>query len=70
MVPIEYKPLPNSRSFMFNSDYTVVHYAVVIARTLKVVLVKNTTGGIVKIPKRCPIGRIEESYDSRFLACS
>ncbi len=70
IVPVEYKLLPNDRSFIFNSDHTVVHYAVVIAKTPKVVLVKNTTGGIVKIPKRCPIGRIEESYDSGFLACS
>ncbi len=62
MVPVEYKLLPSSRSFIFNSDYAVVHHTVVTARTPKVVPVKNTTRGIVKISKRCPIGRIEESY--------
>lgn len=69
-VPVEYKPLPKGRSFMFNSEHAAVHHAVITAKTAKVVSVKNTTQGMVTIPKRTPVGKIGESRDSGFFACS
>ena len=55
---------------MFNSHYAVVHKVVVDARTPKVVLVKNTTRGTVRIPKRQLVGKIEETEDSGYFTCS
>ncbi|KAL2192752.1 hypothetical protein P885DRAFT_11334, partial [Corynascus similis CBS 632.67] len=70
MVPVEYKPLPTGRSFMFNSRHEAVYNAVVDAKTPKVVSVRNTTRGTIRIPKRHPVGQIEEVEDSGYFACS
>jgi len=70
LVPVEYKPLPSDRPFMFNSYYTAALNAVVNAKTPKVVAVKNPSEGIMTIDKRFPIGKIEDSIDSGFFASS
>ena len=70
MVEVDYKPLPEGRSFMFNSAHDAAFNAVLSAKTPRVVPVKNTTQGMITIPKRFPIGKIEENADSGFLACS
>jgi hypothetical protein len=70
MIPVEYKPLPKGRSFMFNSGHDAAHHAVVSATSPKVVALKNTSRGTIQIPKRYPIGKIDECHDSGFLACS
>ena len=70
MVLVEYKPLLSGRPFMFNSHYAVVHNVVIDARTPKVVSVKNTTCGIVRISKRQLVGKIKETEDSGYFTCS
>jgi hypothetical protein len=63
---VEYKLLLKGRSFIFNSEYTIVYYIVIIAKIAKVVTVRNTIYSIVKIPKRTLVGKIGESYNSGF----
>ena len=70
MVLVEYKPLLSGRPFIFNSHHAAVHNAVVDARTPKVVSVKNTTRGTVRIPKRQLVGKIKETEDSGYFAYS
>ncbi|KAK4236653.1 hypothetical protein C8A03DRAFT_35444, partial [Achaetomium macrosporum] len=69
-VPVDYRPLPTGRPLMFNSRHDAAFNAVVDAKTPKVVALKNPTKGMMKIPKRYPIGRIEESQDSGYSTCS
>ncbi|EAQ84379.1 hypothetical protein CHGG_08393 [Chaetomium globosum CBS 148.51] len=70
MIPVNYKPLPKGRSFLFNAEHDAAFHAVITAKTPKVVAVKNTSRGTITIPKRYPVGKIDENHDSGFLACS
>lgn len=69
-VPVDYKPLPEGRDFAFRSRHAAVYHAVIHAKTPKVVAVRNPTEGVMTIPKRYPVGRIEECEDSGYFACS
>ena len=69
-VAVDYYPLPAGRPLMFNSRHPAALNAVIDAKTPRVVALKNPSKGMLTIPKRYPIGRIEESEDSGFLACS
>ncbi|KAK3987125.1 hypothetical protein QBC44DRAFT_215602, partial [Cladorrhinum sp. PSN332] len=51
-VPVDYKPLPRDRPFMFDPSHDAAVCAVVSAQTPKVIYVKNPTSGTLTINKR------------------
>ena len=69
-IPVDYKPLPDDRSFAFTATHPQALHAIVDAKTPQVVLVKNTSQDTIVIPKKTRLGRIEESTDSGYFVGS
>lgn len=63
-IPVEYKPLPNDRSFAFEAKHGAMVNSIINAKTPKVVLVVNQSNGTLRIPKNTHAGTIKENIES------
>lgn len=69
-IPVEYKPLPNDRSFAFEAKHGAMVNSIINAKTPKVVLVVNQSNGTLRIPKNTHAGTIKENIESGYFATS
>lgn len=69
-IPVDYKPVPNDRSFSFKAKHGAVANAVMNAKSPRVVMAVNNTDGTLTIPKNTFIGHIEEITDSGYFVTS
>lgn len=69
-VPVDYKPLPDDRSFTFESEHPLAMHAIVDSKTPRVVVMKNTTNQTIVIPQHTKLGYICEGMDSGYYAGS
>jgi hypothetical protein len=69
-IPVNYKPLPNDRSFVFDSSHDHIVNAAVNAKSPQVVVAVNTSPSTITIPKRCHVGTINDSTDSGYFVAS
>ncbi|KAK0732890.1 hypothetical protein B0T26DRAFT_758090, partial [Lasiosphaeria miniovina] len=67
-LPVDYKPLPTDRNFLFNSKHSAVVNALIDAKTPKLVRVVNPSRGTMTIPKHFHVGEINENTNSGYFA--
>ncbi|KAK7750468.1 hypothetical protein SLS62_007547 [Diatrype stigma] len=69
-IPVNYKALPNDRSFSFIASHPQALGAVIDAKTPQVVVVQNTSSHSITIPKNARMGTIQDSTDSGYFVAS
>lgn len=67
---VDYKPVPNDRSFSFKVKHGVVVNVVINAKSPRVVIVVNNIDGTLTIPKNTFVGRIEEITNNGYFVTS